>query len=379
MEYPIPIHSSSAYLAYRDQPRAVLNAGLIFERYAPKITDSDAKKEGLNQTVAAAQKADLKLLKSQAERWEQTAAAVHAAPVPLKTDWRLVAGFGHKGALEAGFTFNRYGFPVLPGSTLKGIARTFALITLAEILTTQKLAPLEEVLLKAEQDFVPAWKQDYPSATAEAQKMVVDFRSIFGTTEVAGKAVFLDGISGERDEIRALPKLELDVMTPHYNQYYQGEKAPTDDQNPVPILFLTVAAKTPFLFAVGWRTCPDAEGKRLQDLAVGWLTEGLQTLGAGAKTSAGYGFFVPDIQDVSIPNPTAVQVVPAGYRRGTVLTFGEGLHQSFGFIQTEKGEQIFVHRKHLTAGLTDLQPGQKVYFKVEYENGKPQARDVYIE
>jgi CRISPR-associated protein Cmr6 len=375
MEYPIPFKSSHAYLVYRKLSQAILNAGLVFERYAPTNTGSESKKAGLNQAVEAIKKADLKLLKSQAVRWKQSAVAIHAIPFGLKTDWRLVAGFGHKGPLEVGFTFNRYGFPVLPGSSLKGIDRAFALISLAEMLPTQQLALLEEVLLKTEEEFSLAWNQNYPSAPAVAQKMAGKFRTIFGTTDVTGRAIFLDSIPGG-DE---LPKLEMDVMTPHYNQYYQRNEAPTDDCDPVPIPFLTVAAQTSFLFAVGWLTKPDMEEKSYQDSAVEWLKDGLQQLGAGAKTNAGYGLFAPNEDGVENPPPRNTPSIPAGYRRGTVLSFGEGPHQSFGYIKTENGEQIFVHKGFLAEGLTDLQLGQKVYFKVEFEKGKPQARDVHVE
>ena len=50
----------------------------------------------------------------------------HGNPRSLKTEWRCIAGLGRKGPLEVGFTFNRYGFPILPGSSLKGIARAYA-------------------------------------------------------------------------------------------------------------------------------------------------------------------------------------------------------------------------------------------------------------
>jgi CRISPR-associated protein Cmr6 len=85
--------------------------------------------------------------------------------------------------------------------------------------------------------------------------------------------------------------LELDVMTPHFPDYYSDKKnrvPPSDDQNPVPIPFLTVKAGVCFGFAVGWRGAshPDAHAQ-----AVEWLKAGLQNLGAGGKTAAGYGYF----------------------------------------------------------------------------------------
>jgi hypothetical protein len=81
-------------------------------------------------------------------------------------------------------------------------------------------------------------------------------------------------------------------MNPHFPEYYQGKKAPTDCQNPVPIYFLTVAPGTEFRFAVGWRGTLDEKTEKLLNKAVEWLKCGLMELGAGAKTSAGYGYFI---------------------------------------------------------------------------------------
>jgi CRISPR-associated protein Cmr6 len=79
-------------------------------------------------------------------------------------------------------------------------------------------------------------------------------------------------------------------MNPHYGPYYQGKEAPADWHNPVPVGFLAVPAGKEFHFAVGWRAAaPRAE--QLRPKAEEWLKKGLQELGAGAKTAAGYGYF----------------------------------------------------------------------------------------
>lgn len=115
------------------------------------------------------------------------------------------------------------------------------------------------------------------------------FRAIFGTTACAGQAVFLDAIPA------APPRLELDIMNPHVPDYYRdgGKTPPTDWQNPVPVYFLTVAPGTEFQFAVGWRGRLDATGRAHRERAKTWLIAALTELGAGAKTGAGYGYFLP--------------------------------------------------------------------------------------
>ncbi|MGQ9768904.1 MAG: type III-B CRISPR module RAMP protein Cmr6, partial [Anaerolineae bacterium] len=137
-----------------------------------------------------------------------------------------------------------------------------------------------------------AWRESLP---VDVQQWAEDFRLIFGTTAVAGRAVFLDAIPKDK------PTLDLDIMNPHFPKYYSGEEPPTDWQSPVPVYFLAVAPQTEFRFAVGWRGALDEEAKRLQSLAITWLKTGLQELGAGAKTSAGYGYFVHDLESKGAP------------------------------------------------------------------------------
>jgi len=266
---PVPKRSAEALERHKAQPRQ--NAGLIFDRFSPDWSDrsglkeserSALKKRGLKAVADAAQKADSSLLSAWNSRWEATVRAAHAEPLSLTTDWRLIAGLGRKGSLEVGFTFHRCGFPILPGSSVKGIARAYA--------------GLVEARLDSDPEFVSVFGR----ADGEKEKTEETAR--------AGGAVFFDAIPTK------LPKLELDVMNPHYPDYYSDpakKTAPTDWQSPKPVFFLTVASATEFRFAVGWRGPVNGEVRRLRGLARDWLIAGLKNLGAGAKTSAGYGYF----------------------------------------------------------------------------------------
>ena len=98
-----------------------------------------------------------------------------------------------------------------------------------------------------------------------------------------------------------LSKLELDIMNPHYSQYYAGREPPSDSQNPVPVYFLTVPPGTEFRFSIGWREPFGGEDVGLGDIAKGWLVTGLTQLGVGAKTGAGYGYFAPSIERPTAP------------------------------------------------------------------------------
>ncbi|MCS7289320.1 MAG: type III-B CRISPR module RAMP protein Cmr6 [Roseiflexus sp.] len=103
------------------------------------------------------------------------------------------------------------------------------------------------------------------------------------------------------------PTLELDVMNPHFPDYYQSKEPPTNWQSPIPVYFLTVAPGTEFAFAVGWRGA-QVDGK-LRNKAVQWLKRGLTELGAGAKTNAGYGYFASEAP--SAPSTPALQTQAA--------------------------------------------------------------------
>jgi len=165
-----------------------------------------------------------------------------------KPVWRFVVGLGAAHVLETGITLHRlFGLPLIPASGLKGAARAFA--------------------LKME-----GKREDDP-----------DFIAVFGTTDRAGSVIFLDAIPAH------LPRFKLDIMNPHYPNYYrtQGEKPPADYESPTPVFFLTVEG-TPYHFALATRA-EDAEA--LLNKAEQWLKGALQELGIGAKTSADYGYW----------------------------------------------------------------------------------------
>jgi CRISPR-associated protein Cmr6 len=292
MEYPNPKNSAEAWRALQktNGPR---NPGLIFDRFVQdwgreQSTDREAKKKTWQEIEAATKRVDTVLLTAWNARWEKTVRHASAEPFALKTDWRFIAGLGRKGSLEVGFTFHRYGFPMLPGSSAKGIARGCSLISLAMALDAKNLNDLDKILsMDDEKEFLEALSKTYSQASSQDGTLVLEFRKLFGTTGAAGGAVFFDAIP------RQVPKLELDIMNPHYSKYYQGGEPPTDSQSPIPVYFLTVAPQTEFCFAVGWRGELNDEARRLRTLAQDWLIKGLTELGAGAKTSAGYGYFQP--------------------------------------------------------------------------------------
>jgi CRISPR-associated protein Cmr6 len=289
INYPIPVPRGAveAINALDKQP---VNPALMFDRFTPDLSragdkeKSKWKNEALQVVLSA--KTDKAALENYKARWGKVIEQSHAKSFNMKTDWRLIAGLGRKGALEIGFTFHRYGFPILPGSSVKGIARAWVFYEIAGKLSLEGkvLSKLDEALSEDDQKkYAERMKQFSPSA--EVTEGIEKFRKVFGTTGEAGGAVFFDAIP-----IRP-PTLKLDIMNPHYPDYYNDKDNkvyPTNWQSPNPIFFLTVDEGQEFCFAVGWRGREDSP---LRLKAETWLKEGLINLGAGAKTSAGYGYF----------------------------------------------------------------------------------------
>lgn len=196
------------------------------------------------------------LLSAWQSRWQAMLASYRKQDLQVEVftaspEGRLVVGLGATHVLETAITLHRvYGLPFIPGSGLKGMTRAYA----------------ELVEEKNERDR--------------------EFCRVFGSQrekeEQAGEVIFFDAIPAQ------VPHLKLDVMNPHYSEYYRGGNIPPADWlSPVPVYFLTVE-RTPFLFAIAARRKTE-DG--LVGTAVQWLKAALSELGVGAKTAAGYGFF----------------------------------------------------------------------------------------
>ncbi|NPV10607.1 MAG: type III-B CRISPR module RAMP protein Cmr6 [Ignavibacteria bacterium] len=164
--------------------------------------------------------------------------------------WRLVIGLGASHPQETSMTLHHiYGIPFIPGSAVKGVTRHWIIYN------------------KFNQD----------EKNAEKDEKFID---IFGSQEQAGNIIFFDAFP-----IRKI-KLQIDIMNPHYPDYYSNETAPADWQNPVPIKFLTIK-NTQFLFILASKK----NNKDYLQTARDWLKEALENFGVGAKTSIGYGYF----------------------------------------------------------------------------------------
>lgn len=191
-------------------------------------------------------------------------------------------GLGAAHVREASLTIHPvYGVPYLPGSSIKGVVRHWA---------------LEAFFQGSEKKYETALKGE----TEESQKRyALAIRDIFGDQEHSGGVQFHDAfVCGDfdRDVHDVKVTLKPDVLTVHFKEYYQdkGEKPPTDDMDPIPTEFYGV--ETPYFEFVITLTGQNYRNSSLTDeelleVAGTWLQRALTEMGIGAKTTSGYGSF----------------------------------------------------------------------------------------
>lgn len=184
----------------------------------------------------------------------------------FKTDWRLVVGLGSASVYNTSMMLHHiYGIPYIPGSAVKGILRNWMI------------------------------SQCFNNKEDEAFRDM-GFCRIFGSPsesalgEHKGAIYFFDAFPMER------PTIKRDIMNPHYRSYYTKSEAPRDDENPVPVSFLTVE-DTKFQFFIAVKT---EDNRKIElgyfnqwkplDVAAKWLPDALTGHGIGAKTAVGYGY-----------------------------------------------------------------------------------------
>jgi len=270
-----PIYSGGLEGVFQGgEPPQGANVGLVYDRYADIWkasrrdgsatdihSDSSLRHEFLKKMVGSGTatpgwaRRELERIKPLLEAFHRRRSrlwqSIDALPLELVLSSPMVSGVGMTHALTAGFVWDRnLGVPYLPASSLKGATRAWA---------------------NPEQ-----W-----GALAKD-----DFDRIFGVMEDtgAGSVVFHDLYPLEP------PTLRIDLINPHFKDYYQYGTPPGDWLEPEPAFFLTIAPGTRFVTALHPRTA--AHSKDL-DMAAKCVREALENLGLGAKTAVGYGRFKP--------------------------------------------------------------------------------------
>lgn len=193
------------------------------------------------------------------QRWEsRTSKHKECRGFKLKIDGRLLIGLSSGGALETGCAVSHtHGMPYLPGSSVKGVVRAYA-----------------QTMLK-----------DSPQVVSE----------LFGLRTDPGDSEMLSGLMTFHDawwvpdSSSNKKPFVLDIVTTHHPEYYgnEGNTPASDLDSPVPNNLIGVHGE--FYFVI--------QGpENLLDITEKLLHEALISRGVGAKTRAGYGYFIDENQ-----------------------------------------------------------------------------------
>jgi len=243
------------------KPTAETHAGLLLQRYLtahkPKQRDNaqDTPEEMLLDQATGIKVSEV--YRAAFRRWRQFAQRTPAGCARVHFTVQAVApiaiGLGDASPLEVGIRLHHtYGMPLLPASALKGLCRRVA-----------RLLRHDSKLSDEAIDALFGFSRD--------------------TQAAAGAVVFYDAWY-DPDSVGGAP-FHRDVITVHHPAYYgDGEVAPTDFDDPTPVPFLVIKPGARFLCVL------DASNRQWADFAQKMLLWGLENLGVGAKTNAGYGY-----------------------------------------------------------------------------------------
>lgn len=250
----------------------VVNRSLMADKYAEFPANPDDK--------CARSRTIVRLTGGGFDEGPSVRARIQALSTTGLSSFRLKLGarmiVNHAGGVieNAGLALDRNsGAPFIPGSTIKGIARAGAAMS--------DVKPEEVALIFG---WAPNRGQDS------------DIPHTLPVKSYGGSVAFLPAYP------TGVARLERDIVTVHHPEYYSGKRSVAlDDEQPSPNEFPVVAAGAEFQFVL----VPVGIGRvaTMRDLlklptfdvlakAKEWLIAGLTQHGVGAKTAAGYGWFV---------------------------------------------------------------------------------------
>jgi CRISPR-associated protein Cmr6 len=243
------------------KPTAETHAGLLLQRYLtahkPKERDNtqDTPEEMLLDQATGVKVSEV--YRAAFRRWrqfaEQTPAGCARVHFAVQAVAPIAIGLGDASPLEVGIRLHHtYGMPLLPASALKGLCRRVA-----------RLLRHDSKLSDEAIDALFGFSRDKRAS--------------------AGAVVFYDAwyVPSSADDT----PFHRDVITVHHPAYYSdGKTPPTDFDDPTPVPFLVVKPGARFLCTLD---APDPAWARFAEQMLLW---GLENLGVGAKTNAGYGY-----------------------------------------------------------------------------------------
>jgi CRISPR-associated protein Cmr6 len=209
-----------------------------------------------------------------------------SAILKFEPDWRMIVGLGGGSVYETSMTLHHiYGFPYIPASAIKGVTRNWYIIEKFGKDANGRI-DLQKAEMRALQDkrFCNIFGCPDKGSYKDEKGKTISFESAYKKA-CKGSVIFFDAYP-----LKA-PELEVDIMNPHFGDYYTGKTPPGDYLKTNPIPFLTVV-NTSFQFLIAYKPIGqinDEPDNSLLEDAKNALVEALKTGGIGAKTSLGYG------------------------------------------------------------------------------------------
>lgn len=196
----------------------------------------------------------------------------------------FVSGLGMAHPTETGLALDHTsGLPYIPAASQKGVLRLAHLINSlcdenGKWVSEEALERLG-IVFRKNGDL--HWNEDSASKT------------LFGAggdkEPLAGQLVILDAYP------LTPPVLGEEILNPHFKDYYEGKRPPTEDQSPVPIKFLVVKQGAEFVFRLllrqSFASAQEKDQEKLADFIEKNLRRAIREEGIGAKTALGFGRF----------------------------------------------------------------------------------------
>lgn len=229
--------------------------------------DKNGKLAALRQCTKLGSAAEaLRALRQRQQSLARALPETHCLVMEARSTAPFATGLGLEHPVENGFAFlSPYGLPYLAGSGVKGVLRSAAqeLEKMRdEDVTVAVIATLfgHEVDHNARRGALTCWDV-FPSPTKDKDLLIVE------------------------------------IMTPHFTDYFQKNGTPHDAGKPNPIPFLAVSAGSEFRFVVACEPSLLSDAVPLdkwQHMLAKIMTHAFDWLGFGAKTSVGYGAMEED-------------------------------------------------------------------------------------
>ena len=243
-----------------------------------------------------------------------------------EVDWRMIIGLGGEHVQETNMTLDHiYGVPYLPGSAFKGIVRSWVI--------QESFNSNEDLVMRDIKNGDPA----------ELEEKKKNFFAVFGNQKSIGQVQFFPAYPTGN------VTLSVDIMNPHFPNYYTGAAPATDTQNPQPIKFL-VLEQTPFRFILL------SERQDMLGIAADWTDKALKSKGVGAKTASGYGYFRSQFNIPRTLRPDANFQIPQRTRpqRYSLISLEEASQQFEGLEEPNPQLIDITDMKNCTAQLAQV-------------------------